>query len=68
MTTLVIHDLKLVEARLVFAAYNLLPREKEDLLNANLDPMPRSFTSASVKKWRLFLLFRRHICISMMSF
>ena len=36
--------------------------------NANLDPMPRSFTSASVKKWRLFLLFRRHICISMMSF
>ena len=36
--------------------------------NANLDPMPRSFTSASVKKWRLFLLFRRHIYISMMSF
>ena len=35
---------------------------------ANLDPMPRSFTSASVKKWRLFLLFRRDICISMMSF
>ena len=68
MTTLVIHDLKLVEARLMFAAYNLLPREKEDLLNPNLDPMPRSFTSASVKKWRLFLLFRRHICISVMSF
>ena len=30
MTTLVIHDLKLVKARLVFAACNLLPREKED--------------------------------------
>ena len=30
MTTLVIHDLKFVEARRVFPAYNLLPREKED--------------------------------------
>ena len=38
MTTLVIHDLKLVEARLVFAAYNLLLREKEDLLKCQSRP------------------------------